>query len=195
MVLNHLENIQICTAYHGTQILSIIENFLKFSHYNMHLSIDAMKQYLVIRFRIVLMLSVWKWWYSMLLFNCFKLSINLIPPLLLWDMKIGETNSFSAWQVSLITSLVRSLSISSLIKLISSSENLGDLALCILGASTNSILSPEIIGKMFGSFVSFLHCLHIVICLLTFSIFLNYFCKFCICKFLKVILCLSTTNF
>ena len=30
MELNHLENIQICTAYQGTQILSMVENFLNF---------------------------------------------------------------------------------------------------------------------------------------------------------------------
>ena len=63
-------------------------------------------------------------------------------------------------QISLIISFIRSWSISFLIKLTSSSENLRDLALCcIFGASKNSILSPEIIDKMFGSFVSFLHCL------------------------------------
>ena len=61
-------------------------------------------------------------------------------------------NKFSWWHPC--------LSILSLIKLVSSSENWGDLTLfCILGASANSILSPEIIDKMFGSFVSFLYCL------------------------------------
>ena len=168
MELNHLENIQICTAYQGTQILSMVENFLNFYHYNMHFSffksIDAIKQSLVTRFRFVLMLS--KWCYSMFLFSCFKLSINLIPIITFmrfenWRNKFFLfkflykflfLNKFSWWHPC--------LSILSLIKLVSSSENWGDLTLCcILGASTNSILSPEIIEKMFGSFVSFLHCL------------------------------------
>ena len=91
---------------------------------NTHLSYQNM-----IRFRIVDAVH-----FKMMVFNvlfcCFKLRVNLIPPLLLWDLKIGETNYFSSWQVSSIIPLEKSLSISPLIKLISSSENWDDMTLC-----------------------------------------------------------------
>ena len=46
MEINHLENIEICTAYQGTQIFSIVENFLKILtlKYASLKSIDAIKQ-------------------------------------------------------------------------------------------------------------------------------------------------------